>query len=403
MSYRLAEQMGLPDGEKKALLLEGLVHDIGAVSIHERLALIEKESDLNSSVHKHAFRGAKILDEFEPFRPMSDAVRYHHVPWDNGNGRKFRGRDVPLESHLLHLADRTCILIKNNHEILIHIPDILDEIQKERNNRFMPQAVDALTELGKKEYIWLELSDNAPLDFLKEFTSGIEDVDLNGAVGISHLFSHVVDFRSHFTATHSAGVAKTAQKLGELAGLSEEECKMLLIAGYLHDLGKLTIPNTVLEKPSKLDNREYGIMRGHSFYTYRLLGTIRGFDTINRWASFHHEHIDGTGYPYHLKGAEIPLGSRIVAVADVFTAITEQRPYRKGMEKRQIVDILQKKAGDGTLCPEVVKLLLDQFEPLTEICRDSQKEVSNEFAEFLNQDIVSQPQLSNDEKTEKLS
>lgn len=386
LAYQLARQMNLNEDKCEKILVAGLMHDIGAISLHERLNLIENELQDNFiSVHNHAFRSAKLLGEFSRFQPITQAVCYHHVPWNFGKGRSFMGGDVPVESHILHLADRTCILLKHDRAVIPDIPDVLDQIQKGRDSRFMPEAVDALMKLGNKEYIWLELMDKTPLYFLKEVTDTIPDLGLDDVIAISHLFSYVIDFRSHFTATHSAGVAKTAEKLGELTGMTSDECKMLLVAGYLHDLGKLTISNAVLEKPAALNQNEFGIIRSHTFYTYRLLSTIHGFETINQWASYHHEHIDGSGYPFHLAGDEISPGSRIMAVADVFTAVTEHRPYRADMEKRQIIPIMKTMAAKGKLCPKVVAVLLDNFDTLTGICRISQREASDAFDHFLKE------------------
>ncbi len=380
LAFRLAEQIGLSKEEQRDILICGMLHDIGALSVNERLSLIENEP---VTVNSHAFRGAKLLGEYRPFRPISEVIRCHHVPWGFGGGRQLHGKDVPLLSRLLYIADRTCVLIDYKSDILPQIPGILDKIRSQADERFMPQAVDALMELGGKEYVWLELAYKNPLQFMPDISSfGTTYLDIDDVVCISRIFSRVIDFRSRFTATHSAGVASVAEKLGEMAGFSQNECKMLLIAGYLHDLGKLAIKESILEKPSKLSEREYSIIRSHTFYTYQLLNTIAGFETINAWASYHHEKLDGTGYPFHLKGDSIPMGSRIMAVADVFTAVTEHRPYRKGMEKEQVIRVLGSMAKSGAICPEVVLMLVNNFGLFTELCNESQKQAFFDYEQF---------------------
>lgn len=117
-------------------------------------------------------------------------------------------------------------------------------------------------------------------------------------IELTKIFANIIDFRNPFTATHSAGVAKTAEKLAELAGFSENECKMMLVAGYLHDLGKLAVSKSILDKPGNLDPGERNVIRSHAFYTYRLLQAIKGFEIINKWASFHHEKLNGKGYSF---------------------------------------------------------------------------------------------------------
>ena len=282
------------------------------------------------TANSHGFRGARLLEEFGPLGALADIVRFHHVPWEYGKGIRCAGRDVSVESHIVHLADRAVVMIKNDVSVLEQIPRIIGSVRERAGAVFAPEPVDALLELAHMEYVWLELEHRLSPDpalFMPETYM----LDIGEVLGISRLLSRIIDFRSHFTATHSAGVAKTAEKLAELAGFSKSECLMMLAAGYLHDLGKLAIPGSVLEKPGKLDEREFNTIRSHTFFTYQLLDRIKGFETINRWASFHHERLDGRGYPFHLKDENIPVGSRIMAVADIFTAITEPRPYREGM------------------------------------------------------------------------
>jgi HD-GYP domain-containing protein (c-di-GMP phosphodiesterase class II) len=198
------------------------------------------------------------------------------------------------------------------------------------------------------------------------------------------MFSHVIDFRSHFTATHSAGVAHTAGKLAELSGMSGTECKMMLIAGYLHDLGKLAVNSSILEKPGKLNINEFNIIRGHTFYTYKLLSCIEGFTTINEWASFHHEKLNGKGYPFHLEGEEIPFGSRIMTVADIFNAVIEHRPYRSGLDKGEVISIFKSLVKNGEVCASIVDTLIDNLDIFVNLCRESQQNAAADYESFFS-------------------
>jgi len=158
---------------------------------------------------------------------------------------------------------------------------------------------------------------------------------------------------------------------------------MMLIAGYLHDLGKVTVDNSILEKPGKLNEDEFNIIRAHTYYTYHLLYAIPQFDTIKIWASYHHEKLNGTGYPFHIKEDNLPLGSRIVAVADVFTAITEDRPYRKGMDDEQAIRVLNSMVAEGALDGMVVQVLLDHFHEINTLRQHAQLEAAERYDRFL--------------------
>ena len=134
------------------------------------------------------------------------------------------------------------------------------------------------------------------------------------------------------------------------------------IAGLLHDLGKLVVPNAILEKPAGLTPNEFAVIKQHTYYTYSTLGTIAGMRQIAEWAAFHHERLDGAGYPFRRDGPSISLGSRIMCVADVFTALAEDRPYRKGMTPERVTGIMQDMASRGLQDRRIVQMLLDDID-----------------------------------------
>ncbi|MEM1485980.1 HD domain-containing phosphohydrolase [Oscillospiraceae bacterium PP1C4] len=386
LAFKIAEQLNLSINQKKELILAGLLHDIGALSLDERLELIENEPPTSQD---HAFRGAQMVEGFLPLQNAAEIIRYHHIPWGNGKGNTFKGKKVPKLSHILHLADRVAVLVKRDRNILGQIKSIQAEIQAKKNTVFMPELVEAFIEISVKEYIWLDLFYSPLLyTFPKAVMFDTVELNLDQVIDLTKIFSNIIDSRSPFTAYHSAGVARTSEKLAELAGFSETECKMMLIAGYLHDLGKLAIKRSVLEKKDRLNTSEFNEIRSHTFYTYRLLESIKGFETINQWASFHHEKLNGTGYPFHLQDKNIPLGSRIMAVADIFTAISENRPYRKGMTKEQVISVLKSMVADQSICPYVVSLLMDHYDLINKIRIDAQQNARMEYHYFMKAEPV---------------
>jgi len=384
LAYRIAQQMKLPEDAQRNVLMAGIIHDVGALSTRERLFLIENEPP---TMNSHSFRGARLLEEFGPFSEIADIVRYHHIPWQHGQGARFKDKDVPIESHVIHLADRISVQLKPGANELGQISDILAAIGSQADSIFAPEPLSALHSLASMEYVWLELLHKAPLESAPAvLMPELRFLDIDEVLSVSRMLSRIIDFRSRFTATHSAGVAATAEKLAEYAGFSQNECRLMRIAGYLHDLGKLAIDNAILEKPGKLDTSEYNEIRAHTFFTYHLLSRIHGFETINRWASFHHEKLNGSGYPFHLADADIPVGSRIMAVADVFTAITEPRPYRPGMSRDQAVTTLRNMVKSGALCGRVVASLLDHFSHMTRLCLESQRNAAEYYERFFREE-----------------
>ena len=243
--------------------------------------------------------------------------------------------------------------------------------------------MDVLVSLTKDEFIWLDLISQSPVDKVNIDLFDIVELKMEDIIDFSRIYSQIIDFRSSFTARHSAGVAVIAEKLAKLVGFSPIECKMILVAGYLHDLGKLAIDNSVLEKPSKLNVDEFNEIRSHTYFTYQLLDRIPQFRIINEWASYHHERLDGNGYPFHIDGIHLSLGSRIMAVADVFTAITENCPYRQGMNDQHAIEVLNEMVADGGLDGKIVTLLVDHFKQINQLREDAQEIAAQKYSHFL--------------------
>ncbi len=248
---------------------------------------------------------------------------------------------------------------------------------------FVPSLVEAFHDLSTKESFWLNLAfPGRNQEFARQEHFRTFELDTEGIVRMSSFFARIIDFRSRFTATHSSGVAASAETLARLSGRPVEECSQMRIAGLLHDLGKLAVPAELLEKPSALTNDEIALIRCHTYFTRRALENIHSFDSITAWSANHHEKIDGKGYPYHLSGGDISLGSRIMAASDVFTAITENRPYRVGMNPQSTQKILNSMVLQSALDPDVVDLLIDNYDEVNAACAEAQTEAVVEYDEI---------------------
>ncbi|MBQ4381711.1 MAG: HD-GYP domain-containing protein, partial [Oscillospiraceae bacterium] len=175
--------------------------------------------------------------------------------------------------------------------------------------------------------------------------------------GITEAFAKVIDMKDRYTNGHSTRVAKFTAMLSRELGLDEETVEKYYRIALLHDIGKVGVPQEVLNKNGKLTDEEFEIIKSHTTKGYEALKEITIMPELAIGAQAHHERPDGRGYPNHLKGDEIPRVAQIIAVADCFDAMYSNRPYRNRMNFDKVVSII--KAASGTqLAPDVVDAFL---------------------------------------------
>lgn len=260
--------------------------------------------------------------------------------------------NAPRARRLLQMAsafERFLTLAGNHHPIPLFLA---------QSGTWPGPLAEALKKSGDEEGFWFCLSSPSP-DKVLNALSPLRDemLDHNDLMEVCRLIAHIIDKHSGFTGSHSAGVARVAEKLAALYGFEQEMQKKIGIAGYLHDIGKLYIPRDILEKKGQLEPSEYILMKQHSYKTLELLTSVDALGEIAHWAANHHERLDGSGYPFRLCAASLDIPSRIVAVADVFTALTENRPYRKSMSSAEALTIMECEAVNNRLDKEIVALL----------------------------------------------
>lgn len=377
IAANIGKHLGYSDEHLSWIILAAMLHDCGAMSLQHKLDALDFDFD-HGDPHQHAEVGYNFLlkldDLFQAPRHLniSSMVRHHHVNWQNGEGRRFRDRIVAQESHLLHLADRVEVLCKRGRTPLDQVDTIRLKINRASGGIFVPEMVEAFNSVALRESFWLNLSYPSEVDYYLEklaIPAGAVGRNDDLLVSAADIIAEIVDFRSPFTASHSSGVAKVAQQMAAIAGFSKRQCLMMFVAGSLHDMGKLAVASEILDKPGLLEPAEMSVVKTHPYHTYRLLRPFKEMKEIAQWAAYHHETLDGNGYPFKLGADNLPLGSRIVAVADIFTALTEDRPYRKGMAGNKALDIIKEMTRAEKLDKLVVSLLSENVQPI-EAARD---------------------------------
>jgi HD-GYP domain-containing protein (c-di-GMP phosphodiesterase class II) len=299
-------------------------------------------------------RGAEIAEALGFSSATANAIRSMDEHWDGGGlPAGLKGQAIPLLSRIIGIAQVADVFSQEGG------PQGAIAIVRQRSGRwFDPDLVNAFVEVAADSALWARLASD---DIDREVTNaepmseetGRFFVDNERLDRIAMAFAWVVDAKSPFTYQHSERVANVAQRIGSHLGMAPSECVRLKRAALLHDIGKLAVPNRILDKPGRLTAREWDIVRLHPYYSYQILERVPIFGEFALDASAHHERMDGRGYYRNLKGDQISLCARILATADKFDALTADRPYRPGIPLERVCSMLAEDAGRD-LCPDCV-------------------------------------------------
>ncbi len=291
-------------------------------------------------------RGADIARRMRFSEAVADAIANLDEHWDgNGKPNNVAGKDIPLYSRIALLAQ-----VVDVFHMAVGEDAARDEIKNRIGTWFDPELAAAFANIAARPSFWDSLKAD---DLAEDVFAMVPDnhsfvVDEDYLDDIAQGFAEVVDAKSSFTRGHSDRVALYADLIGEELGLSEKHRRWLRRAALLHDIGKLGVSNSILDKPGKLDADEWVQVRGHAMATEVILSRISAFRKLAPIAAAHHERLDGGGYPKKLKGDEIALESRILCVADIFDALTAERPYRAALPITKSLAIMAEDVGKAT-------------------------------------------------------
>lgn len=398
LGMKLAEQLGLSHGEKSALYYALLLKDSGCSSNAARLQQIFGGDELRTKrefkttdttrvleglryVRQNAARGQNVLRrstrvakiaffsgnqsrELVQIRcdrgadiardlgfPESAAQAIYSLD-EHWNGRGYpqglRGEEIPLFSRILILC-QTLEVFSRTYDVTTAF-----QVARQRSGRwFEPALVRAARDLEKDSTLWCALEDNASARALVLNMEPGEDILADDARldKVCEGFARIIDAKSPWTQKHSLGVAAAAVGIARQLGQSADEIVLIQRAALLHDIGKLGVSNAILDKPGKLTAKEFTIVKRHAFYTQRILEQIASFRELAIIAGAHHERLDGSGYHQGTRGASLSLASRILAVADVYDALSAARPYRDALPRETVLQIMEKDTPHA-LCAE---------------------------------------------------
>lgn len=353
IAYYIAKEIGLKEEDIIDIYYASLIHDIGMAGDLSNYSVmdIHYHDDLKK---EHCALGYKILDKLPLKKEIKKYILYHHEEWEGTGPYGLKENSIPLASQIIHLADYFEIFFIRNTEykVVDYDVNIISRwLDKYRNKMFQSYLCDAFLEVISKERFWLDLKSiniNLVLEIIepgKNISIDIEDLQK-----ISEAFSILIDAKSKFTYEHSKGISNITCNFATYLGYNPLMIKKLTIAANLHDIGKFVIPLNILEKPDKLTSTEFSIIKSHAYYTKLILKQVEGIEDIAEWAGNHHEKLNGKGYPEKLDEKTLTKEDQLIAFADIFQALTEDRPYRNGMNPKNAIDIMKDMAEKGYLC-----------------------------------------------------
>ena len=288
-------------------------------------------------------RGAEIARTMGFGEDVAQAIQCLDEHWDGrGKPEGLYRRAIPMASQIALLAQVADVFFMSAGR-----DAATREIENRANTWFDPSLVEVFMAMAGDDQVWQTLqSDGLTQKVLHlEPAEHVERADDDYLDRVAKGFAMVVDSKSPFTAGHSQRVAVYADLIAEQMGLDAGHRRWLRRAALLHDIGKLAISNTILDKPGKLTDAEFVTIKSHSRLSAEILSGVPAFAQLIPVARGHHERLDGKGYPLGLAGKEICLETRIVSVADVFDALTADRPYRKAMTVAEALAIMAKDVG----------------------------------------------------------
>ena len=320
--------------------------------VRKLIALATGGRALGRSIYQiRCERGAEIAQALGFSNATAETIRSMDEHWDGGGYPEgLRGTRIPLLARIVGLAQVAEIFAEQDG------PEAALAVVRQRRGRwFDPDLVRAFAGVAADSTLWRSVASN---DVDKE-VSVVEPQVMQFAMDegrldqIASAFAWVVDAKSPFTFDHSKRVADLAISMAGHIGVSKAEGVRIKRAALLHDIGKLAVPNRILDKPGKLTQSEWEIVRLHPYYTYQILERVPVFGEFAFDASAHHERLDGRGYYRNLRGDQLSLCARILATADKVDALSADRPYRKGLPLERVCSMLTDEAGVD-VCPDCV-------------------------------------------------
>lgn len=358
LCVRMGERAGLDTWQLSDLAACAVLHDNALTEYiqAEYLSSGELQPQLRGKkLGIHCSFGERNVKQFPFFGDVENVILYHHENADGSGPFGRKAEEVPFYAALVHLADQVDAAFHLNRLSAEKYEKVAAYLRKHTGRLFAPREVELFFAACSEEAL-RELSDaridGALRGALTYFDATYTPSRLMHLAGI---FARIIDYKSTFTSLHSMGIAHKAEQMGIFYRYDEETRAKLFLAGAFHDIGKLVVDVKILEKPGALTEDEFEQIKEHARQSWRILSSVRGFEDIARWGALHHEKLDGSGYPFGYQAAQLGFMERLMACLDIYQALREDRPYKKGFTHEKALAILRQMAAAGAIDAGIVE------------------------------------------------
>lgn len=352
--------------------LIGMMHDVGMIKTGYKGNIVECET---TNVWAHSIYGFLFLKYLSPVGDKAEMVLYHHLPYYMHT--KIKSNFIK-EAEYLTFADKMDVFMRMEGHGMEK-----DYFTRQANVAFSARALEVF-QLAQKRFRFMEKLRTG--EYRQEMEELFTEVNLTEKQkkGFLEMLVYAIDFRSQQTVIHTMSTKNFALTLGRLMRVPTVDLQILYYGALLHDIGKIVIPLNILEAPRRLSDEEMMVMRAHVVRTEKILrGAIH--DRIADVASKHHEKLDGTGYPKGLGEDDLNQLDRIIAVADILSALYGKRSYKDSFAPEKIKEILSSDAEDGKICSKVVAVAISNFNTIISNYEKEVNETMEKYMEIIKQ------------------
>jgi putative nucleotidyltransferase with HDIG domain len=387
IGMRIAEELSLPAFDKVALYHALLLKDSGS-SGTSRVAEVLKDDNestppvavspaksgsrlrrgvevlLRRNVSRadprgylsRAERGESMAMRMGFSTATASAIRHIDEHWDGtGIPDGLIGHEIPAFSRIIFLA-QTLDAFQTQRGLAPAL-----RMTRERSGTWFDPGLVRIVRSWRADTEWwaaLNSPDATAIALTLEPQQHTTYVDDKGLDDVARAFAEIIDAKSAYTFSHSTNVAKYARATAYELGFEKSEVSLINRAALLHDVGKLGISSSILDKAGPMTDAERAEMQRHPVYTWEILQRVNAFSSFARTAALHHEKLDGSGYPWGVKGEDLDISARILCVADMYEALTANRPYRSGLSRDHALKIISSGSGKH-VCPLATEALTE--------------------------------------------